>query len=324
MRREARTESVPLAGAAHPWTAVAALLPAAAVGVFYFGPPALVVLVTSTAGCVAFEALSRRLGGGGTADSGGRAALTGLLLGMSLPPASPAWLVAAGSAAAVLLARLVSGGLGFNPFHPALLARAFLLLAFPVPMTTWSPPTGLFAAAPAAVTVASPLGAFKMGLVAKGAALAAREVNLVDGLVGRLPGGAGETSVIALVLGGLFLIWRGGSGWRIPSAFAGAVAALAAASSALDPERFPGAGFHLVTGGLALGALFVATDRATSPATPRGMLIYGAGCGVLTWLIRTYSVYPEGACFGILLMNMITPLIDLYAPPPHEDVQDRA
>jgi electron transport complex protein RnfD len=297
------------------WTVVAALLPAAAVGVFYFGVPALAVLLVSTAGCVAFEALFQRLLGRGITVSDGSAALTGLLLGMNLPPASPLWMVVVGCAVAIFLGKLVFGGLGFNPFNPALVARVFLLISFPVQMTTWSPPLGLFAAAPDAVTAATPLGEVKMELLAKGTATVAASVNLLDGLVGRLPGSAGETSVLALLLGGVFLLWRGIITWHIPVAFLGSVAALAAALSAVDPGRFPGAGFHIVTGGLVLGALFMATDYVTSPVTPRGMLVYGAGCGVLTWLIRSFGGYPEGVSFAILLMNMLTPLIDTYTRP---------
>jgi electron transport complex protein RnfD len=121
--------------------------------------------------------------------------------------------------------------------------------------------------------------------------------------------------VIALLIGGAFLLWRGIITWHIPASFLGSVAALAAVLSAVDPARFPGAGFHLVTGGLVLGALFMATDYVTSPVTPRGMLIYGAGCGLLTWLIRSFGGYPEGVSFAILLMNMLTPLIDTYTRP---------
>jgi electron transport complex protein RnfD len=297
------------------WTVVAALLPAAAVGVFYFGLPALAVLVTATAGCVACEALIQRLLGRPVTVSDGSAALTGLLLGMNLPPASPAWMVVAGCAVAIFLGKLVFGGLGFNPFNPALVARVFLLISFPVQMTTWSPPIGLFTAAPDAVTAATPLGEVKMELLTKGTALAAGGVSVLDGLVGRLPGSAGETSVLALTLGGAFLLWRGIITWHIPASFLGSVAALAALLNLADPARFPGAGFHLVTGGLVLGALFMATDYVTSPVTPRGMLIYGAGCGSLTWLIRSFGGYPEGVSFAILLMNMLTPLIDTYTRP---------
>jgi Na+-translocating ferredoxin:NAD+ oxidoreductase subunit D len=297
------------------WTVVAALLPAAAVGVFYFGAPALVVLVTAAAGCVACEALFQRLMGRPVAVADGSAALTGLLLGMNLPPAAPPWLVLVGCAVAIFLGKLVFGGLGWNPFNPALVARVFLLISFPVQMTTWSPPLGLFSAAPDAVTAATPLGAVKMELLTKGTALAAGGTSLLDGLVGRLPGSAGETSVLALALGGAFLLWRGIITWHIPASFLGAVAALAAALHAVDPARFPGAGFHLVTGGLVLGALFMATDYVTSPVTPRGMLVYGAGCGLLTWLIRSFGGYPEGVSFAILLMNMLTPLIDTCTRP---------
>ena len=126
-------------------------------------------------------------------------------------------------------------------------------------------------------------------------------MSLLDGLVGRLPGSVGETSVLALALGGAFLLWRGVITWHVPAALLGSVAALAAAFSAVDPARFAGAGFHLVTGGLVLGALFMATDYVTSPLAPRGMLVYGAGCGLLTWLIRTFGGYPEGVSFAILL-----------------------
>jgi electron transport complex protein RnfD len=315
------TERLPIA-----WTFVAALIPAATVGVFYFGMPALTVLITATTGCTALAALVRRRGGrGGAPQPDGRAALIGLLLGMSLPPASPVWMVVAGCAIAILLDKVLRGGLGFNPFNPALLACACLLLCFPVSMSTWSPPTGLFTAAPDGVTAASPLGAVKVELLTKGTALAARGVNLLDGLVGRLPGGVGETSAIALALGGLFLIWRGSIAWQIPVSFMGAVAMLAAGTAAVDPGRFPGAGFHLLTGGLVLGAFFMASDRATSPATARGQLLYGCGCGVLTWCIRSYSVYPEGVGFGILLMNALTPLIDLYTRPRIvEELTDQA
>jgi electron transport complex protein RnfD len=314
--------ALPPSAPAIMWTVFAALLPAAAVGVFYFGLPALVVLVTATAGCVAFEALFQRLMRREITVSDGSAALTGLLLGMTLPPASPAWMVVVGSAAATFLGKLVFCGLGFNPFNPALVARVFLLILFPVQMTTWSPPTGLFASVPDAVTAATPLGDVKTELLTKGTALAAGSVNLIDGLIGRIPGSVGETSVVALLLGGAFLLWRGVITWHIPVSFVGSVAALAAVLSAADSARFPGAGFHLVTGGLILGALFMATDYVTSPVAPRGMLIYGSGCGLLTWLIRSFSGYPEGVSFAILLMNMLTPLIDTYTRPCRfEDVE---
>lgn len=297
------------------WTVFAALLPAAAVGVFYFGLPGLLVLALSTAGCVAVEALVQRLLRQEVTVSDGSAALTGLLLGMNLPPASPPWMVLVGSAVAIFVGKSVFGGLGHNPFNPALVARVFLLISFPVQMTTWSPPTPLFAAATDAVSTATPLGVVKMELLTKGTALAAGGVSLLDALVGRVPGSAGETSVLALLAGGLFLIGRRIITWHIPVSFLATVAALAAVGAAVSPERFPGPGFQLVTGGLVLGAFFMATDYVTSPVAPRGMLLFGFGCGLLTWLIRSFGGYPEGVSFAILLMNMCVPLIDSWARP---------
>lgn len=297
------------------WTIFAALLPAAAVGVFYFGSPALAVLFLSTAGCVALEALVLRLSSRPATISDGRAALVGLLVGMNLPPAASAGMVLAACALATLCGRLLFPGLVGNPFNPALVARVVLLACLPAQMTNWSPPGGLFSAAPDAVRALTPLGEVRMEVLAKGTALAAGRMELLDGLMGRIPGSVGETSVIALALGGAFLLWRGVVSWRIPVSYLGSVAALAAVSSAVDPTRFPGAGFHLVTGGLFLGALFMATDRNASPATPRGMLIYGVGCGALTWMIRSWGVDPEGVSIAILLTNMFTPLITLYTLP---------
>ena len=219
---------------------------------------------------------------------------------MSLPPAAPVWMVAIGCVVAILLGKLEFGDPGYNPFKPALAARVVLLIAFPVRMTTWSPPVGLFTSLPDAVTATT------------GTMLAARGVNLLDGLVGHLPGSVGETSVIALAMGGVFLLWRRVITWHVPISFIGGVAATAALFAYVNPDRFPGAGFHLVTGGLFLGAIFLATDYVASTVTPRGMLIYGAGCGLLTWLIRTFGGYPEGVSFAILLMNMLRPLIDRY------------
>lgn len=297
------------------WTVVAALLPAATVGVFYFGIPALVVLAISTAGCVALEALVLRLLGRPVTVADGRVVLTGLLVGMNLPPASPAWIILVGCAVATICGQLVFPGLGVNPFSPALVARVVLLTGFPAQMTNWSSPGGLFRAAPDAIRAITPLGEVRMELLAKGTALAAGRMDLLDGLMGRIPGSVGETSVMALALGGAFLLWRGIISWHIPVSFLGSVAVLAAVGSALDPARFPGAGFHLVTGGLALGALFMATGHDSSPATARGMLLYGAGCGLMTWMIRSWGVYPEGVSIAILLMNMFTPLIALYTRP---------
>lgn len=276
------------------WAFVAALLPAVGVGAFYFGISALGVILASAAGCMVFDALLQRLTAHARRERHGRAALTGLLLGMSLPPASPGWLVALGCAAAIFLDAVVCRGLGFNPLNPALVARVALLLSFPDRMTSWSVPVGLFASSPDAVTSAP------------------GSIDLLDGLIGRIPGGAGETSVVALALGGVFLLWRGVIGWQIPLAYVGSVSALAALFATVNPGRFHGPGIHLVTGGLFLGALFMATDQAGAPVTARGKIIFGAGCGALTWVLRSFWSYPAAVTVAILLMNLFAPLIDVY------------
>jgi electron transport complex protein RnfD len=296
------------ADAGERWTVLAALAPGALIGVFYFGRPALLVLIAAAAGAVALEALLARASAARPRPTA--AALAGLLVGMSLPPAAPLWLPLVGCAAAVLLERLVRVRFRRAPLHPVLGARALLLLCFPGPMTSWSVPGGLFAAAS---------GAVRADQLAQGPAVVARGVSLLDGLVGRVPGGIGETSVIALAAGGLFLLRRGVICWQVPAAFVGSELLLAAAGSWIAPGRFPGAGVHLVSGGLLLGAVFLAADAASAPAAPRGRLLFGAGCGLLTWLIRSFGWYPAGVPFGILLASSFTPLIDLYTLPGGAD-----
>jgi electron transport complex protein RnfD len=234
---------------------------------------------------------------------------------MNLPPSSPVWMVLVGCVVAVFIGKQVFGGLGYNPFNPALVARVFLLISFPVQMTAWSLPQPFFARGADAVSAASPLGEVKMELLTKGTAMAAENLDIVDALMGRVPGSAGETSALFLVLGGLFLLWKKIITWHIPVSFLGTVAVISAVAHSVDPSRFPGAGFQLVTGGLVIGALFMATDYVTSPVSPKGMLIFGFGCGFLTIVIRYWGGYPEGVSFAILLMNICVPLIDTYTQP---------
>ncbi len=297
------------------WTVFAALLPAAVVGVYYFGLPGLTVLAGSVLGCMAVEAAYQKITGQEVTVSDGSAALTGLLLGMNVPPSSPLWMVLVGSLAAVYIAKQVFGGLGYNPFNPALVARVFLLISFPVQMTTWTKPVPFFASGVDAVTTATPLGEVKMELMTKGTALAAQNFNALDGLMGSIPGSAGETSALALALGGLFLMFRGIITWHIPVSFIASVAAVSWVCSMINPAVYPGPTFQVLTGGLIIGAFFMATDYVTSPVSPKGMLIFGTGCGLLTIIIRYWGGYPEGVSFAILLMNMCVPLIDMYTQP---------
>ncbi len=297
------------------WTVFFALLPAAAVGVYYFGIPGLTVLAGSVLGCMAFEAAWQKILGQEVSVSDGSAALTGLLLGMNIPPSSPVWMVLVGSLVAVVIAKQVFGGLGYNPFNPALVARVFLLISFPVQMTAWTAPEPFFASGADAVTTATPLGVVKMELMTKGTALSAMEFDPLAGLMGNIPGSAGETSALALALGGLFLIFRGIITWHVPVSFIGSVLAVSWICNAVNPTVYPGPVFQLLTGGLVIGAFFMATDYVTSPVSPKGMLLFGTGCGLLTIVIRYWGGYPEGVSFAILLMNMCVPLIDMYTQP---------
>ena len=297
------------------WTVFIALLPAAAVGVYYFGLPGLTVLTASVLGCILVEAAWQRITGQEISVGDGSAALTGLLLGMNVPPASPLWMVLVGCLVAIFIAKQIFGGLGYNPFNPALVARIFLLISFPVQMTTWTAPSPFFSWGTDAVTTATPLSEVKMELMTKGTALAAENFNLLDGLMGNIPGSAGATAVLALTLGGLFLLVRGIITWHIPESMIGSVALVSWLCNSINPAVFPGPGFQLFTGGLVIGAFFMATDYVTSPVSPKGMLIFGAGCGLLTIIIRYWGGYPDGVAFAILLMNMCVPLIDQYTQP---------
>jgi electron transport complex protein RnfD len=267
--------------------------------------------------------------------------LTGWLLALSLPPWSPWWIGVVGSVIAIGIGKQVFGGLGQNPFNPAMVARAALLISFPVPMTRFVAPelaigspgitfpsigfaegmaiTFGFRSGPEldALSAATALGSLKTALSQGESALAMAWHNL-DPLAmttGTMGGSLGETSAGLLALGGLFLLWRRVITWHIPVAMLGTIAALAALAHGVTPTRHADALFHLLTGATVLGAFFIATDPVSAPVTPIGRLVYGAGCGALTWIIRSFAGYPEGLAFAILLMNASTPLIDRYIRP---------
>ncbi|MFC2026435.1 RnfABCDGE type electron transport complex subunit D [Chloroflexota bacterium] len=269
------------------------LLPTGA-SIYYFGYNTLLVLTVSVVTAVLTEYLFKRLRRKAFVMDGS-AVITGLLLALTLPPTIPLWMVALGSFFAIAIAKELFGGLGQNIFNPALAGRAFLQVSFPIPMTTWIAPTGF---SPDAVTSASPLSdvfsweAEKLSLY--------KEL-----LLGNTSGSIGETMTLLILLGGILLIVLKIIDWRTPVAYIGAVAIL---SFALGQDAI----FHLLSGGLMLGAFFMATDYVTSPINYRGRLIFGLGAGVLTVVIRLYGSMPEGVCFSILIMNALTPLIDRY------------
>jgi electron transport complex protein RnfD len=291
-----------------------ALLPATALSIYFFGLPALSVLLICTLGCVGFEALACRLMGRPQTIADGSAALTGILLALNLPPSSPWWMALLGAAIAILIGKQVYGGLGYNPFNPALVARVVLLISFPVQMTTWTTPTPIGSGLDA-VTTATPLGEMKNAVMLTGQLPDAASSNFGAYLFGNMAGSIGEVSALALLLGGLFLLYKKIITWHTPVSYIGSVILLSGLFWLIDPSRYPSPLFHLLTGGLMLGVFFMATDMVSSPVTYRGMLIFGTGCGLLTVLIRLFGGYPEGVSFAILLMNAATPLIDRYTRP---------
>jgi electron transport complex protein RnfD len=301
------------------YTVVIALLPASLFAVYLFGWDAVRVLGLSVAGCILAEWLVARITGIDYDHKDGSAAVTGMLLALNLPASAPWWLILVGALVAVALGKAVFGGLGQNPFNPALVARVFLLISWPVQMTHWPVPRPLFFApaggAVDGVTSATPLGLYKEQLLLTGGAGEAASLDLLDPFLGTVGGSLGEMSVIALVIGAIPLLYKRYITWHIPVSFIGTVGLLATAVWLIDPARSLHPLLHLGSGGLFLGALFMATDMVTSPMTKRGMLLFGAGCGLITIVIRLWGGYPEGVSFAILIMNGFVPLIDRYLKP---------
>ena len=294
---------------------VLALLPALLFAVWRFGLPALRVSFVCVFTCVLAEAVARRCMKRDMAVDDFSAIVTGLLLAFNLPPSLPSWMCAVGSLVAIVIAKQLFGGLGYNPFNPALVGRVFLLVACPVAMTAawseWAVP-----GATDAVTSATPLGYVKTALTA------GQSVPMVfDGaaawsfFLGFKNGSLGEVSGLALLIGGLFLMWRRCISWHVPVCYIGTVMLLTGALWLLDPAHNMNPLFHLLTGGLMLGAFFMATDMVTTPVTRLGLAVFGIGCGMLTVAIRKFGGYPEGVAFSILIMNAVTPLINRATKP---------
>lgn len=292
------------------WSVSVALLPAAVMGIYFFGPHAAVNLALSIIAALASEYAFQKMLDRKITLSDGSAFLTGLLLGMNLPASVPFYIPIIGAIAAIIICKQLFGGLGFNVFNPALIGRAFLLISFPKLMTIWTEPTSAFVHLDAKTT-ATPLGILKEEGVARLMEVFGDKINLYTQLfVGHRAGCIGETSAIALLMGAAFLLYRGYISWEIPASFLGTAAVLAwvfgtkGALFAGDPL------VHLLSGGILLGAFFMATDYVTCPSIKRGQIIFGIGCGFLTMLIRLKGGYPEGVMFAILIMNCFAPLID--------------
>jgi electron transport complex protein RnfD len=296
------------------WCVVIALIPTALTSVYFFGLDALVTISVAIASCLFFEwAITKYMLKQEPTTSDGSAMITGLLLAFNLPSNLPIWMTMLGSLVAIGIAKMAFGGLGKNPFNPALVARCFLLISFPVAMTSWPVIRPLFGDAMIdAMTGPTPFGFLKEG-IAQGIPLSELMPQIpsyAEKLVGARGGSLGEVSALAILLGGLYLLWKRIITWHIPVAFIGSAFVFAFILNSINPEIYINPWVHLLTGGLMLGAVFMATDYVTSPMSSKGQLVFGLGCGVLTIIIRVWGAYPEGVSFAILIMNAFVPLID--------------
>ncbi len=292
------------------------LIPITIASIWFFGISALLILLACIAGAVLtewiFSSIRKSLWDGS-------AILTGLLLGLTLPPSLPLWMAFVGSIVGVGLGKMMWGGLGNNLFNPALLGRAFLLANFPIAMTTWAThSTGLFNVYPStlampfmqsnvdAVTSATPLGLMKFQH---------QDSAFTDLLLGSTTGSFGETCGLLIILGGIYLILRRSIDWRIPAAILSTVVIFSGLLFLFDSARYPSPLFTVFSGGLLFGTFFMATDPVTSPLTPKGAWLFGIGIGLLVVLIRVFGGFPEGTMYAILLMNATVPLIERYTQP---------
>lgn len=293
------------------WTVVIALIPALLVGVYYFGIPALIVTLTSVLFCVLFEWIIQKfIIKTKPTINDGSAVITGILLAFNLPANVPLWILAIGALVAIGVAKMSYGGLGKNPFNPALVGRVFLFISFPskVAMSDWPIPKALFSnPLTDAITGPTPLLALKNG----------QGVDLWNMFIGNIGGSLGEVSALALIIGGLILLFRKVITWHIPISFLFSAGVFALILWLVDPSQYIHPAYHMLAGGMMLGAIFMATDMVTSPITYKGQLVFGFGCGILTIVFRNFGPMPEGVSFAILIMNAVTPLINKgFKPKP--------
>ena len=279
---------------------IIALVPATAAGIYYFGLRALILIVAAIISAVFFEWLYEKITKKPVTINDLSAVVTGLLLAMNLPASAPVWVAIVGSAFAIIFAKQLFGGLGQNFINPALAGRAFLLASYPTEMTTWVVPNGLAADA---ATYATPLAQLKNGTL---------DASLGQLVIGQVGGTIGETCAIALIIGGIYLLYKHVISWKIPVIYIATVFILFAVIGR-HGMRMPVQ--EIFAGGVMLGGIFMATDYASSPVTPKGQVIFAVGAGLLTYLIRTFGGYPEGVSYSILIMNCCVPLIERFTEP---------
>lgn len=292
-----------------------ALIPALLVSLIYFGVGAATVTLTSVVACVFFEwaitkfILKREK----NTILDGSAIITGVLLAFNVPSNLPVWIIIIGALVAIGIGKMTFGGLGCNPFNPALVGRVFLLISFPVQMTSW-PKIGQLTSYIDAETAATPLSLMKQAVHGDTSALE-QLPSAFELFIGANGGSLGEVSALALLIGLVYMLWRRIITWHIPVSILATVFIFAGLMHLADPVMYASPVVHLFTGGLMLGAIFMATDYVTSPMTHKGMIIYGVCIGFLTVVIRNFGAYPEGMSFAILIMNAFTPLINNYCKP---------
>ena len=306
------------------WGVVIAMVPALLASFWYFGLGAVKVVAVAVLASLFFEwAIAKFIMKEKPSLTDGSAVITGLLLAFNVPSNLPIWIIIVGALVAIGIAKMSFGGLGKNPFNPALVGRVFLLISFPVQMTSWPVAKPLFSnVVTDAITGPTPLGIVKEGL-SNGepmAELMAKVPDYLKLLMGNQGGSLGEVSAILLLIGGLYMLFRKIITWQIPVSFLGTMVVFSGILWLVNPEQYVNPLFHLVTGGMMLGVFFMATDMVTSPMTARGQLIFGAGVGLLTILIRVFAAYPEGVSFAILIMNAFVPLLNKIKPKRFGDV----
>ena len=290
---------------------IIALLPAMGWSIYCFGIKALVLTLVSVVSCVFFEWAYRKLMKKSCMVGDLSAVVTGMLLSFVCPPELPWWTLIIGAFFSIVVVKQLYGGIGCNFLNPALAGRAILLASYATAMTTWTLPTSKV---DTVVSTATPLAIMKEGTVEKFTELTAN-YSVADMFIGRVGGSLGEVSALALLLGGAWLLIRKVISWHTPVAFIGTVAILTLISAPAGIDNVQYMLYNVFGGGLMLGAIFMATDYATSPVTKPGQLIFGIGCGLITCFIRRFGSYPEGVCYSILIMNCTTWLLDKYIRP---------
>ncbi|HJH61075.1 MAG TPA: RnfABCDGE type electron transport complex subunit D [Bacteroidetes bacterium] len=295
------------------YSVVIAMLPMFLVSIYFFGLNALRVVAISVASCLLIEWLIQKyMIKGPNTISDGSALVTGMLLAFNVPANIPWWMLVIGAAVSIGIAKMSFGGLGKNPFNPALVGRVFMLISFPVAMTTWPVPHPVFSNTVLdAVTGPTPLGILKEGL-AQGLTVEeiTKNIDYIDLLIGNRGGSLAEMCAIAILIGGLFLIIRRVIDWQTPVIIIATVAIIAGICWLINPAQYVNPLYHILSGGLLLGAFFMATDMVTTPMTMGGKIVFSIGVGALTIIIRLWGAYPEGMSFAILIMNAFVPLIN--------------